>query len=76
MESNEKIFRSKKQIFINNFIGGIAWAFGSVVGLAIIFAIIGYFLARVDFVPIVGNFFTNVIKNVAEKNQLPNQTQN
>lgn len=73
MEAHEKVYRSKKAIFINNFIGGISWALGSIVGFTIIFAIVGYFMSRVDLVPIVGDFLANVIKNIAEKNpQLAN----
>lgn len=73
MEPHEKVYRSKKEIFIDNFIGGIAWAAGSMVGLAIMFAIVGYLLSRIDLVPILGDFLGNVMRDMVEKNpQLAN----
>lgn len=34
----------KRQIMIANFLGGLAWGFGTVVGASVVVAIIGYFL--------------------------------
>ncbi len=64
MEPHEKIHRSKKEIFVNNFIGGIAWALGATVGIAII----GFLITKVDLVPIVGNFITEVNEYILQKN--------
>lgn len=38
---------SKKNILVNNFIGGLAWGLGTVIGATIIVAILGYGLKAV-----------------------------
>lgn len=68
MEPNEKIYRNKKEIFLNNIIGGFGWSIGATIGIAIIFAILTYIVAKINLVPIVGNFVTDVIKEVLQKN--------
>ncbi|MBI4091801.1 MAG: hypothetical protein HY427_01185 [Candidatus Levybacteria bacterium] len=60
MEAHERINRSKKEIFVNNFIGGIAWGLGATVGLAIVLTIIGFLISKAGLVPIVGDFVANV----------------
>ena len=68
MESHEKVYRSKKSIIINNFLGGLSWAVGATVGLAIIAAILTSILKNVNLVPIVGNFIAAVIKEIIASN--------
>jgi len=68
MQPHENIHNKKKVIFINNFIGGIAWALGATVGLAIIIALLGFILRNVDLIPFVGNFVAGVIEFIINKN--------
>lgn len=53
---------SRKQIMVNNFLGGLSWAFGSIIGLTIIAAIIGFILNAVDFNLILGDWLGGIIK--------------
>jgi len=69
MEKQEQIHAPRRQIFVNNFVGGIAWALGVTVGLALIVTIITLILRNVNFIPFVGNFVADVIKFVIQKNQ-------
>ncbi len=62
-EPKDKVYRSRKQMIVDNFIGGIAWALGSSVGFVIVLAVAGYFLSRIDFVPIVGEFLSDVFRD-------------
>lgn len=64
MEPHEKVYRSKGKIFVDNFTGGIAWGLGATVG----FAIIGFLISKIDLVPIVGDFITNVNEYILQKN--------
>lgn len=59
-EKHEHVRKGLKQILINNFIGGIAWGLGATVGGTIILALLGYLLSRINLVPIVGVFATQI----------------
>ena len=69
MEKYEQVNMSHKRIFFNNFIGGIAWALGVTVGLALIITILTLILKNINLIPVVGNFVSDVIKFVIQKNQ-------
>jgi hypothetical protein len=68
LERHEQIHKSFKQIFINNFFGGIAWALGATIGLSIIVALLGLIASKINLVPFVGNFVAGVIDFVINKN--------
>lgn len=63
-QPHEQVYRSKKDILVNNFIGGIAWSLGTLVGASLVIALIGYILSRVDFIPIIGAWITQIIQEV------------
>lgn len=67
MERQEAIHRNKKEIFVNNFLGGMAWALGATVGLAIIVTILGFILKNINLVPVIGNFVADVINFIIDK---------
>jgi hypothetical protein len=68
MERNEQSSRSRKQIFINNFLGGMAWALGATIGLALIAVILTLILKNISLIPVIGNFVAEVIRFVVQKN--------
>lgn len=51
---------NRKKIFVNNFIGGIAWALGSTIGLTIILALLTFVLSKVDLIPIIGTYLAKL----------------
>lgn len=57
-----------KKIFLNNFLGGIAWGLGATVGLAVVLAVLTFILGKINLVPIVGTFVADVIKFVLQNN--------
>lgn len=59
---------SKKQIIINNFFGGIAWALGATVGLSFIFILLSIIAKEVNLVPVVGSFVSQVINYILATN--------
>lgn len=59
---------SMKKIILNNFIGGISWAIGATVGLALFFAIISIAAKNINFVPIVGSFASDVLNFILATN--------
>ncbi len=62
----DKVRESKKELFFNNLIGGIAWGLGATVGAAIILALTGVILTKVNTVPVIGNYVENVLQYIAE----------
>jgi nitrate reductase gamma subunit len=57
-----------KNILATNILGGMAWGLGATVGLAVIFAILGFILNRLDLVPIVGSFISDILGPVLQNN--------
>lgn len=68
MQRHEYIHKSLHQIFVNNFIGGIAWGLGATVGVSLIVALFGIILAKIDFIPIIGDIVLKIMDFVG-KNQ-------
>ena len=50
---------SKKQIIAYNFLGGLAWGTGTVIGASIIAAILVSFLKHSNFIPGLNEFLKN-----------------
>lgn len=67
-EKYDQIKRSKKEIFFNNFLGGLAWGVGVTFGLSLLIALLGFAASQVNLVPIVGEFISEVIKFILNKN--------
>lgn len=59
-EKYRAIEKTKKAIFVDNFLGGIGWGLGVTVGVTILVAILSFALKQVNLVPIVGNFVLEV----------------
>jgi len=51
---------SKRDIVVGNFLGGLAWGIGSVVGAGVIVALIGFALNLLGIFAIIGNFFNSL----------------
>ena len=63
------INRRKRDIFSNNFIGGIAWGLGVTVGLSVFLGLLAFVGSRINFVPIVGHFSSEVINYILANSQ-------
>lgn len=49
----------KKDIMLNNFLGGIAWGIGTVIGASVIVGTIGYILNKLGVLSAVSSLFGN-----------------
>lgn len=59
----------KRQIMVNNFLGGLTWALGSVIGLAIIATVLGFILNTVNFNLILGDWLGGIIKQAISQSE-------
>lgn len=59
---------SKKEIVINNFLGGITWALGATVGLSLIVALLTILAKSFNVVPVVGTFVSDILNFVLAHN--------
>lgn len=62
---------SKKDIVIGNFLGGLSWGVGSVIGASIIVAIIGIALNAMGVFTAVGNMFSGLGTAAEQLQNLP-----
>lgn len=58
---------SKKDIMVANFLGGLAWGFGTVVGATLVVGLLVWILSFINLVPIIGNFAADVVGIVNQK---------
>lgn len=59
---------SRKNILINNFLGGISWAFGATIGFSLLIAILGIIATQINFIPYFGSFASHIIDYVLQTN--------
>ena len=65
-EKYNQIHRSRKEMLFNNFLGGIAWSLGTIIGATIIVGILGFILTKIDIIPIIGSFISQIIEVISE----------
>ncbi len=68
MEQHEKVHQNKKEIMVNNFLGGIFWGLGATIGASVIIAVLGIVLSKVNLIPVVGTFVSQVTDFVLQNN--------
>ena len=56
----EKVHLSRKALFFNNLLGGIAWSLGATIGFSLIIAILTLLLRQFSVIPIVGSFILEI----------------
>lgn len=58
-----EVTASAKKRFLLGVVGGLGWGVGITLGTSAIILIIGYFVSRIDFIPILSQFLADVIKS-------------
>ncbi|MGE5041585.1 MAG: DUF5665 domain-containing protein [Candidatus Levyibacteriota bacterium] len=51
---------SPKHWIMHNFIGGFSWGVGSALGAALLVTILGFILTKINVVPMIGTFVSQV----------------
>lgn len=63
-KSDHVHFKSRKRILADNFLGGMAWGLGSVIGATIIVGVLGIAIVRTKSIPLVGDVVKVVISEI------------
>ena len=63
--------KSRKAIMFDNFLGGLFWSLGTFIGLGLLTVVTGYFLSRIDLVPIIGKWMAEILQNATSQIQPP-----
>ncbi len=48
---------------LDNFLGGMAWGLGTVVGISIIAVSMGFLISKIDLLPIIGDWLANILRH-------------
>jgi len=56
--------KSKRRIFVDNLVGGIAWGVGSIIGATIIIGALGLLVTRSKNIPLVGDVVQIIIEEI------------
>lgn len=64
-------YKSKRQIMFDNFLGGLFWSLGTFVGLTILVGISGYFISKIDLIPIIGGWMSQIVQEATSNLQPP-----
>ncbi|MDA1107722.1 MAG: DUF5665 domain-containing protein [Proteobacteria bacterium] len=69
-EHHNDIHRPRRKMLLDNFLGGVAWGLGSVMGgtlvLTVVIIVVGYLLGKIEFVPIIGEWVQAISQEVAK----------
>lgn len=67
-ENHHNVTHSRKEIIVNNFLGGIAWGIGSAIGATILITVLGLLISRLDYIPAIGDIVSEVTTYVESRN--------
>jgi len=70
LQKFERIYKSQKQLFIDNLIGGVAWGIGSVIGATLFVALLGIVISRSNNIPILRDVVGVIIEEIDEGKSL------
>lgn len=59
-----RVYLSKWQVVLHNFLGGISWGVGTVIGATVIVALLLFILNRIDTVPVIGDYISRIINEI------------
>lgn len=61
-----RVYISTAKVLLNNFLGGLAWGFGTVLGATVVVALVLFMLSKLDTVPIIGDFINNILEEIQQ----------
>jgi len=61
-----RIHISTGKVVLNNFLGGLAWGFGTVLGATLVVALVIFVLTKLNNVPVIGDFFSSILQTIQQ----------
>jgi len=61
-----EVTASYRKRFLMGILQGLGWGIGITLATSLVIAIISYFVSRIDFVPVFGQFLNDVIKTTQQ----------
>jgi hypothetical protein len=58
------IYQPLGKMLLHNFLGGVAWGLGTLIGVGIILAIFGFIISKIDLIPILGSWIVSISEYV------------
>jgi hypothetical protein len=59
-----RVHISTGKIILNNFLGGLAWGFGTVLGATVVVGLVVLLLSKLNGIPIIGDFFSSILQSI------------
>lgn len=59
------IYRRKRHLMLSNFLGGMAWGFGGVIGATLVVALVLFILNALDGLPWIGSFVSDILHTIS-----------
>ena len=59
------VYRKKRHLFLANFLGGLAWGLGSVLGATLIVATMLFILNALGGLPLIGGYITDMAEAIS-----------
>lgn len=70
IEPHSNLYRRRSVIMLNNFLGGISWGVGSVIGATLVVSLLAFLLARSTELPWIGQILESVMQEIEEQSIL------
>jgi len=61
-----RIYISTGKVIFNNFLGGLAWGFGTVLGATVVVGLVIIILSKLHNIPFIGDFFSSILQDIQQ----------
>lgn len=62
-----KMHNSLPRLMLFNFMRGLAFGLGSVLGATVLVSVVVYFLSQINFIPIIGDWATEIMSVISDQ---------
>ena len=63
-----RVHISTWKVILNNFLGGLAWGLGTVLGATVVVAVLIILLSKLHSIPFIGDLIGNILQSIQSQN--------